>query len=152
MIRKALFSETEVLSEIAFRSKAYWGYSAEFMEACRAELSITTLYLEHHSTFVLERDATAIGFYTLERLSSTEVELGHLFVEPDEIGRGYGGLLIAHACEQARVLHYRTLVIQSDPGAEGFYIASGARRVSSKQSLSVRDRSLPLLELESAAT
>ena len=39
-IRKAKNNETKVLTELAMESKAYWGYSDEFMHNCREELSI----------------------------------------------------------------------------------------------------------------
>ena len=32
-IREARPDEAELLSELAFRSKAHWGYDAEFLEA-----------------------------------------------------------------------------------------------------------------------
>lgn len=148
MIRAALPNEARTLSEIAFQSKAYWGYSAEFMEACRAELSVTPEYLHRNRAFVLLRDDKPIAFYTLERLSSTEVELGHFFVAPEEIRRGHGRMLMDHAREQAQRAGYRVLVIQSDPNAEGFYGACGARRVGARASASILGRSLPLLEVD----
>jgi hypothetical protein len=40
-IRQAIFGEGQLLSDLAFRSKAYWGYSSEFMEACQAELTVS---------------------------------------------------------------------------------------------------------------
>ena len=139
--------EAERLSEIAYHSKAYWGYSTSFMEACRAELTINSEYMNAHSTFVLVRADEVMGFYALERCSESRVELGHFFLGPAEIGRGRGRLLFEHACMQARRGGFRTLVIVSDPNAEGFYRAVGARRVGSTPSHSVGDRLLPLLEL-----
>jgi hypothetical protein len=38
VIREAVSSEAALLSALAMRSKAYWGYSSDFMEKCRAEL------------------------------------------------------------------------------------------------------------------
>ena len=40
-IRLARREETHALSELAFLSKAYWGYDEDFMAACRAELTVT---------------------------------------------------------------------------------------------------------------
>lgn len=148
MIRLAQKNETEILSHIAYCSKAHWGYSTEFMETCRAELSITSEYLQSNPTFVLLLDGEPIAFYTLERLTNEKVELGHFFVVPDQMGRGWGRRLIAHACEEARKGGYQAIVIQSDPNAEAFYIAFGAERVGSKESLSFPGRRLPLLELK----
>lgn len=35
MMRDAAATDLALLSEIAFRSKAHWGYETVFMEACR---------------------------------------------------------------------------------------------------------------------
>ncbi len=40
-IRDARPGEAGELSGLAFRSKAHWGYSTAFMEACRSELAVT---------------------------------------------------------------------------------------------------------------
>ena len=40
-IRSARVQEAKEISALAMRSKAYWGYSKEFMEACREELTVT---------------------------------------------------------------------------------------------------------------
>jgi hypothetical protein len=39
MIRPARVDEAHLLSDLALRSKAYWGYSPELIEQCREELS-----------------------------------------------------------------------------------------------------------------
>jgi GNAT superfamily N-acetyltransferase len=152
MIRRAHASEANRLSDIAYYSKAYWGYSDEFMEACRGELRITSKYLKNNTTFVLAARQRATGFYVLERISDRHVELGHFFLSPEEIGQGRGRQLFSHACEQARLTGFRILVIASDPHAEGFYRAVGAHRVGSIPSQSISGRTLPLLEFDLAAT
>ena len=53
-IRQALPSEVEHLSELAFRSKSYWGYSDRFMQACLKELTLDKQYIESHPTFLIE--------------------------------------------------------------------------------------------------
>lgn len=40
LIRLARVTEAEILSDLALRSKAHWGYDAEFIEACRDELTV----------------------------------------------------------------------------------------------------------------
>ena len=152
-IRAALLSEIAVLSELAFRSKAHWGYDARFMEACRAELTIAPDAVRAELVFVLDAPATEpgltgpIGVYTLEPMSDTIVELGHLFVEPALIGGGYGTLLLDHARRTARDRGFRTLVIQGDPNAAPFYSARGGRLVGTRPSTSIPGRELPIFEL-----
>ena len=36
-IRRALSNESELLTEIAYNSKAYWGYDDKYMDRCRNE-------------------------------------------------------------------------------------------------------------------
>jgi GNAT superfamily N-acetyltransferase len=146
-IRAARPDEVSFLSELAFRSKAHWGYSSDFMEACREELSLDAADLEHDVVFALESDEVVLGFYALEPISEVEIELGFLFVEPGEVGRGLGRRLLAHACEEARRRGYDRVVIQSDPNAAAFYESCGARVVGVKASASIANRSLPLLEI-----
>jgi len=147
-IRRARPQEAAALSELALRSKAVWGYSQSFMAACRQELSLDAQFIENHPVFVIETDGSIAGFYALEHISSTQVELGFLFVAPAYIGRGLGKSLMMHAKEQARLLGYQMMVIQGDPNAQRFYFAAGAHLVGEKKSGSMSGRSLPLFQLD----
>lgn len=147
MIRPAKTSEAAALSDLALRSKAWWGYPPGFLEACREELTITSDDLARRPAYVLEEDGRTIGFYSLGPLEPGRVELSHLFVEPDAIGRGHGRRLLAHATAEACRRGWRVLVIQGDPHAIGFYEACGAVRIGSSASASIPGRSLPLFEL-----
>jgi hypothetical protein len=62
-IREALTEETESLSHLAFRSKGYWGYSQDFMAACRSELAVdaSRIGTEGYLCFVAQGDDTIIG-------------------------------------------------------------------------------------------
>ncbi|MHC4507091.1 MAG: GNAT family N-acetyltransferase [Planctomycetota bacterium] len=134
-----------MLSELACRSKAHWGYSDEFIRACRAELSLSPAYVETQPTFVLELHGQTIGFYALEHLSDDEVELGYLFVEPAAIGRGHGRRLIEH---EAVGLGFRSMVIQGDPHAEKFYRMAGGEQTGLRESASIPGRDLPLFRID----
>lgn len=147
-LRRAKPGEAGALSELALRSKAHWGYPEDFMAACRDELTLTERDLERAPTFVAEAAGERVGFYALERLSASEVELAFLFVEPRAIGRGHGRALIEHAKGRARALGYTTMVIQGDPHAERFYRAAGGRRVGEQESLSIPGRMLTLFHLD----
>ena len=143
-IRQALPSEVEQLSKLAFRSKAHWGYSDRFMQACLEELTIDKCYIENNPTFVIEDARNIIGFYSLEHISASEVELSFLFVDPDLIGKGYGRKLMMHAQEKARHLGYSKMIIQGDPNAERFYRSAGGLLVGTKKSASIPNRELPI--------
>ncbi len=143
-IRQALPSEVEYLSELAFRSKSYWGYSDQFMQACRQELTVDEDYIENNPTFVIEDAGNTIGFYSLEHISASEVELSLLFVDPTFIGKGYGRRLMMHAQEEARHLGYSKMIIQGDPNAERFYRSAGGSVVGTRKSASIPNRELPI--------
>jgi len=150
-IRTAVVGDCEALTALALRSKAYWGYSAEFMAACRGELTIDAEFLCLHEVFVLTQGSRSLGFYSLQKLSASRVDLGHLFVEPDHIGRCHGRRLWDHACARAGARGFGVLVIHSDPDAEPFYLSRGARRVGSTPSGSIPGRELPLMEFDLSA-
>lgn len=152
-IRQATASEAERLTELALRSKAHWGYDAEFLRDCRIDLTLTPEYIASSSVFVLEERGSVAGFYSLSG-EGADVELMHLFVEPLAIGRGYGKLLFKHAVETARRFKFERMLIGSDPNALEFYEAMGARRVGEVASIMRPGRMLPLLHyalLSSAA-
>ncbi len=150
MIREAWPAEAGALSALALRSKAYWGYAPDFLEACRNELTVdgSRIGSASYCCFVaLEVDAI-VGFYTLERVSAGIWELDALFVEPARIGTGIGRSLLQHAL---RILSQRgatRLVIQGDPNATDFYTAVGARQVGTRESSSIPGRLLPLFEID----
>ena len=147
-IRQALPSEVKHLSELAFRSKSYWGYSDQFMQACLKELTLDLRYIESNPIFVIEVERSVIGFYSLEHVSASEAELGYLFVDPTFIGKGYGRKLMAHAQQEARYLGYNQIIIQGDPNAEQFYRAAGGSVVGTRKSTSIPDRELSVFRID----
>jgi len=145
ILRPASEDEAEFLTELALRSKGYWEYESDFLRDCRSDLAVTPEYISKNKVVVVERDGSAIGFYSLAQLSETDIELVHLFVEPQEIGFGYGRQLFRDAIENAKGLGYQSFLIKSDPYAAGFYTAMGATRIGEVKSAIRPLRSLPLL-------
>jgi GNAT superfamily N-acetyltransferase len=126
-LRAARREEAGALSELALRSKAYWGYDEAFLAACRNDLRLRPGEVVERRTVVAERDGLVLGVATLEG-EPPDGELGMLFVEPDAIGRGIGRLLYRHVLDEAGRLRFTRLTIESDPNAETFYLAMGAER------------------------
>ena len=150
VIREADPHEAGLLSALALRSKAHWGYPGEFLESCRNELTVdgSRIGSEDYWCFVAVASNSILGFYAIEDLSDGVYELDALFVEPAHIGTGIGRLLIQHAL---RILSKRgaaRLIIQGDPNATEFYRATGARQIGTRESDSIPGRYLPLFELE----
>ncbi len=149
LIRNVKPHEANALSELAIRSKAYWGYSAEFMAACKNELSVSPSKLENsqfHYVVTKRRDEI-LGFYALEHLSESAFELDALFVEPKHIGSGVGRSLLTHAMTYAAELGGDTLTLQSEPNAEKFYLAAGFKLTGQRESSSIPGRFLPTFSI-----
>lgn len=142
VVRSAKEEERHILGDFAFRSKAFWGYSPEFMEACRAELWISDkdIASPNRHYVLAEAKGEIIGYYALERLSADEYELEALFVEPQHIGRGVGRRLIEHAKGHVRKDGARYLLIQGDPNATDFYHAAGGVQIGERESDSIPGR------------
>jgi GNAT superfamily N-acetyltransferase len=145
-IRRALPEEAPLLSALAFRSKSHWGYDPDFLEMCRANLSYSPEELESSPVYVsLDTQGGVTGFYRLVPQVDGLAELDSLFVEPAAIGQGVGRRLWEHAVNMARSLGCAALEFQSDPHAEGFYLAMGAKRCGESESTVIPGRMLPLM-------
>lgn len=141
--------EAGALSALALRSKGYWGYDAAFLAACRSELTLSRDQAAA-ARVVRDADGSVGGFYLLGPDPDGDPvrgELLMLFVDPSAIGSGIGRALLDDAVRYAARRGWSVLRVESDPGAEGFYVAHGARRVGLVPSGSVPGRELPLLEL-----
>jgi len=147
-LRKARENEAEILSDLAIRSKAYWGYDSDFMNACLVELTYSFDDIKNKHFFVAEQDSSIVGFYALDRLLNTEMELDALFVDPAYIGKGFGRILINHAKNKAIALGASKIVIQGDPNAKNFYISAGGIITGERESASIPGRYLPTFTIE----
>lgn len=143
-IRPAGREEAEALSALALRSKAYWGYDQDFLEAVRETLTISAANFDAGSIYALELNGGLAGFYYIVG-RPPEGELSDLWLDPQTIGRGFGRELFRHALETAAAQGFETLLIESDPNAAGFYLAMGAERVGDRRSNA--GRWLPLLRV-----
>lgn len=147
VLRPALAEEAPILSQLAFASKASWGYSEAFMANCRDELTYTAEQIRS-STFefvvTVSEDGKITGFYALERISATVMEVEALFVAPAFLGRGHGRALMEHAKARARNQGVTSLVIQGDPNAARFYAAAGGVETGTRPSASIPGRTLPI--------
>jgi GNAT superfamily N-acetyltransferase len=145
VIRRAHPSEAALLSELALRSKGHWGYDADFLAACRDDLTLSADDIANAAVYVFEDGDAVLGFYRLLLHNDGLAELDDLFVEPAAMGQGVGKRLWQHAVAMARTLGGAEIVFQSDPQAEGFYLAMGARRAGESASTVMPGRMLPLM-------
>ena len=136
-----------MLSELALRSKAHWGYDDEFMAACRAELAVTRESIAAGAVTVAVVGEVVAGFSTLADAPQVR-ELEALFVNPPFIGRGVGAALFDAFRVAAVKAGFTRLRIEADPNAVAFYEHRGAVVVGEQPSGSIPGRTLPVLELD----
>ena len=149
-IRPAETAECGALSDLALRSKAHWGYDERFLAACRAELTVEPDDAQRLRVTVADDSGEIVGFYALGG-GPPEGELSFLFVEPARIGSGVGRMLWQDCLASAARAGLSRIRIESDPFAEGFYVAMGATRVGDVPSQSIPDRNVPLLTFDMGA-
>lgn len=147
-LRTPRTDELKALSALCLRSKAHWGYDADFMAACVAELTLTPDDLTTSSLQLAEDKTGLIGVAQVKMLDGETASLEALFIDPSRMGAGSGRLLFDWAAETARNLGARHLMIESDPDAAPFYIRMGAIRIGEAPSGSIPGRALPLLRLK----
>lgn len=136
--------EIEALNALCFRSKAHWGYDAEFMELCRPVLQIDPEALQGGRVQIAEIDGAPAGVVQIS-VERSEADLDLLFVDPAFIGKGVGGALFGWACTTARDQRAARLTILSDPNALAFYEKMGANYEGDLPSDVFPDRRLPRL-------
>jgi ribosomal protein S18 acetylase RimI-like enzyme len=113
-IRRARLGEAGSLSELALRSKAHWGYSAEFLDVVRELLTFTERDLVDDLVYVLEQGQEPVGMYRVIG-NPPEGELSDLWLDPSFIGRSLGRRLLRHALDTAAGHRYQTLIIERRP-------------------------------------
>lgn len=140
--------DAAALTEIAHAAKRHWGYPERWIESWRDTLTIRVEFIAANVAWCAMEDSRAVGFYLLTN-ESDGLHLDHLWIAPPAMGRGIGRALFEHAVEETRRLGHRTLKIEADPHAEGFYARMGARRVGAAVTeIEGQRRELPLLLYE----
>lgn len=144
-VRQARADEAAVLTELAMRAKASWGYDEAFMAACRDELTLTPAKMAAWQVWVAEVGGQVAGMVALSLENGAEVE--DFFVEPQLQGRGVGGALMAQLLAAARAAGAEVLEVDADPNAEGIYAKLGFETFSRSPSGSIPGRWLPRMRL-----
>jgi GNAT superfamily N-acetyltransferase len=142
-IRKALTNEANILTQLAFDSKSYWGYDQKYLEIAREHIKITIKDIEEDHVYVIESEDGILGFY---QFRYDDPELLWLFVHPKRIGQGIGKVLWKHLVQYIRDLKVKEFKIKSDPNAELFYIKQGAQRIGFEASTVDKKMNFPLLK------
>jgi GNAT superfamily N-acetyltransferase len=143
-VRAARAGEAEALTALCVRSKAHWGYDADFMRRSADSLTVSDVDIASGRVLVVERQGLVFGVARVE----PDGELGLMFVDPRALNRGVGRALFDAAVVLARRLGARRMAILADPNAAPFYERMGARFVSQAPSDAIPGRTLPLYEYD----
>ena len=125
MIVSSHISDAKLLTEIALKSKAFWGYSNELIESWREDLTVTPKMIETCVIYQFKVNNAAVGFYVLNTQKEELIKLEMLFVLPAFIGKGIGKKLLEHAFKKAKTSNCKTIELVADPNAIPFYISQG---------------------------
>jgi ribosomal protein S18 acetylase RimI-like enzyme len=147
-IRRVLPEEAELLTRIAISAKAHWGYPERWMEIWEPQLTFNPEYFEGNESWVAIADTKPIAFYTLQQKNGN-AWLENLWVLPEYIGRGVGKRLFLHAIRLARQYRYKSLQLEADPNAVGFYEKMGMYKIGEHRSeIESQPRILPVMEIK----
>jgi GNAT superfamily N-acetyltransferase len=148
IIRRALTTEAETLTQIAQEAKRYWGYPEHWLKLWQDDLTILPDFVDNNPVYVAEHEGNVLGFYALI-LAEDKAKLDHLWVAPAHIGSGVGKELFIHAMQSAARRNVSQIDILADPNAEGFYRKMGAHRIGEEVSeIDGEPRRLPRLTVK----
>ena len=147
-IRRVKPEQADVLTRIALAAKRHWGYPERWMEIWKPQLTFSPEYFEENESWVAELNNDPVAFCTLlEKDGSAWVE--NLWVSPECIGKGVGKSLFSHALGLSRQRGCKSLRLEADPNAVGFYEKMGMRKTGERVSeVEGQPRILPIMELE----
>ena len=147
-IRRALPREADLLTQIALSAKDQWGYPERWMEIWMPQLTFSPEYFEENESWAAVLDNKPIAFYTLqEKHGNAWIE--DLWVLPEYIGQGVGRQLFLDAKSRACHKGYKTLQLEADPNAIGFYEKMGMHKIGERYSeVDGQLRILPIMEMD----
>lgn len=150
-VRLARAGEAKSLTALCLRSKAHWGYDADFMRLCVPSLTVKEESIAEGRVLVaIDADGRTIGTVSVGR-DGDDAELALMFVDPAAIGGGTGRTLFEAAVTLARGLRYRRMTILADVNAAPFYERMGARFLRNEPSDAIPGRVLPFYEYDLTA-
>ena len=127
-IRRATPDEANALTALAHAAKSHWNYPQEWIESWNSDLTLTPEFIAHNEVFVAIADGLIAGCCALA-VSGALAELEHMWIDPEQMGKGLGRTLFECVAQRAAELGFTELELSADPNAEPFYERLGARRI-----------------------
>lgn len=151
IIRLATSDEAHVLTEIALRSKAHWGYARDLLDLWADDLRVTPASCDGGSVWIIVVGDQIVGFGEL-LLQDDPAILDDLFIDPAYIGQGFGSQLLTCLLALAQNRGASAVEFDAEPHAVGFYERYGARTIGERASAVVPGRTLPIMRIDLAST
>ena len=147
-VRSARAGEAAGLTALCLRSKAHWGYDAEFMRLSARTLKVHEADIANGRVLVAaDGNDRPLGVACVQGHGET-IDLADMFVDPPAIGSGAGRLLFEASVVLARRLGGRRMTILADPHAAPFYERMGASFLRNAPSDAIPGRVLPFYEYD----
>ena len=127
-IRRATPDESETLTALAHAAKRHWNYPASWLESWKPDLTLTPEFISSNEVFVAIVDDAIAGCCALV-VSDDLAELEHMWINPEQMGKGIGRALFEHTSRRAGQLGFKEMELSADPNAEPFYERMGAKRI-----------------------
>jgi len=127
-IRRATPEEADALTALAHLAKRHWNYPEKWIELWKADLTITPEFISNNEVYVAHDQGAIAGCCALV-VTGSLAELEHMWIDPQQMGRGAGRALFEHVTRRAGDLGLSELELSADPNAEGFYQRMGAERI-----------------------
>ncbi|WP_127900686.1 GNAT family N-acetyltransferase [Solirhodobacter olei] len=141
-LRPARPEDCPGLTTLCLRSKAHWGYDADFMARCRPYLTISETSLGAGWVVLAETGDLPLGTAEVT-VAGTVADLDKIFVAPEALGHGIGRALMAWVMDCARAHGATRLEALADPNAVPFYEAMGGQQQGWALSEATPGRRLP---------
>ena len=97
-IRRAVGSDAEHITEVAYTSKASWGYPESWLDLWEADLKVTPEAIQKNPGWVITESERISGYCRIEREKDV-LEIEHMWIHPECMGKGMGKKLLNHAIE-----------------------------------------------------
>lgn len=143
-IRNAKAEEYKILTDIAIKSEAYWGYDSDYMDKFKFIYKVSEEFINNNPTVIMEEDENISGFYGI-LTEQNETSLEYFFIEPKYIGHGYGKILWNYLVKDCKNLGIKEFSIVTSPQAKEFYVKMGAIPCGEVESLLKKGRIIPQL-------
>ena len=141
----AEIADCPTLTKISKAAKAYWGYTQEWLDLWEEDLTITPQLMEKDRIYKLVKGDEILGFCVISEQEGV-LEIEHLWIRPEHIGKGLGKFLLQKVLDQVITKSHVTLSVIADPNATGFYEKFGLKTVKYIPSQPT-GRKLPLMQL-----